>query len=221
MTTTVINFKTNPGQLEKAHKARNALGMGESNHYRRAGMPKVANLELPQEVVDNFQMLKDNGLKSLRNDYVVALVKAGWSMTSISNALGLSNQMVSYIMKTHTAEEVPVTLTIPEVPKHPEAVTPQRYALPSPELLEKLLKLQPFAQKVRSNSPNYRTESEEYSRLINYAHTVEKVTLYRLGKLLGVTTSALAFRLVRYGYKTTELGKSKVYRQIRAENRPK
>ena len=39
------------------------------------------------------------------------------------------------------------------------------------------------------------------------------VSGYRLAKELGVTHSAILFRLVRYGYATTE-GKSKTYRQL-------
>jgi hypothetical protein len=72
---------------------------------------------------------------------------------------------------------------------------------------------------VRSNGKAYREEAEEYTKLLNYAHTVEGVTLYRLAKRLGVTHGALRFRLVRYGYKKPVTATSKVYNPILKENR--
>jgi len=91
--------------------------------------------------------------------------------------------------------------------------------MPTPELLARLKELQPYAQQVRANSPRFRAEAEEYTYLLNQAHNEQKVTLYRLAKLLGVTTSALAFRLVRYGYRTTKLGQSSAYKPILDKNR--
>jgi hypothetical protein len=188
------------------------------NYYTRAGMRKVANVQLPEEVTKNFTALTARNLKTLRNDYIVALVNAGWTNVSVAKSAGLSNEMVRIIISKHEAQEVPPTLAVPEVPKHEDKSHAVSYTLPPPELLARLLELQPAAQKVRSNSPRYRAEAEEYSYLINQAHTLYGVTLYRLGKLLGVTTSALVFRLVRYGYKTSE-GKSMVYTKVKDANR--
>ena len=188
------------------------------NYYVRAGMSKVANIQLPEEVTNNFTALTKSNLKNLRNDYIVALVNAGWTNVSVAKSAGLSNEMVRIIVSKHEAQEIPPTLAVPEVPKHDSKSQAISHVLPPPELLERLLELQPIAQKVRSNSPQYRAEAEEYSYLINQAHTVHGVTLYRLGKLLGVTTSALVFRLVRYGYKTSE-GKSMVYTKVKDSNR--
>ena len=55
--TTAINFKTNPGQLERAHSARYALPKERPTFYRRAGEPKKSNLELPDQVKDLFRVL--------------------------------------------------------------------------------------------------------------------------------------------------------------------
>ena len=187
------------------------------NYYARAGMNKVANVQLPEEVTNNFTSLAKSNLKNLRNDYIVALVNAGWTNVSVAKSAGLSNEMVRIIQNRHTAEPIPETLVVPEVPKH-DPKTKATHVLPPPELLARLLELQPIAQKVRSNSPRYRAEAEEYSYLINQAHAVHGVSLYRLGKLLGVTTSALVFRLVRYGYKTSD-GKSMVYTKVKDSNR--
>jgi hypothetical protein len=188
------------------------------NYYRRAGMNKVANVELPEEVTNNFTALTKSNLKNLRNDYIIALVNAGWTNVSVAKSAGLSNEMVRIIRSKHTAEPVPPTLVIPEVPKHELRSASITRALPPVELLERLKELKPIAQKVRANSPRYRAEAEEYSYLLNEAHTTHGVSMYRLAKLLGVTTSGLVFRLVRYGYKTSD-GGSSVYRQIKASNR--
>jgi hypothetical protein len=81
------------------------------------------------------------------------------------------------------------------------------------------LELQPLAQKVRGSGSAYRKEAEEYTALINHAHMVEGVTLYRLAKRLGVTHGALRFRLVRYGYITPKTGVSGVYKPVAMANR--
>lgn len=219
---TITNFKTNPEQMKRAHEARYALGTNKEtprNYYARAGMPKVANVQLPFEVKKNFEMLASSNLRNLRNDYIIALVNGGWTAISVSRCAGLSNEMVRIILKNHKAEPVPTTLVIPEVPKHEPRGARIAHKLPTDDILKQLKELQPLAQKVRSNSPRYRKEAEEYTRLLWEAHSEQGVTLYRLGKLLGVTTSALAFRLVRYGYKTTEHGDTKVYRAIIKANR--
>ena len=91
---------------------------------------------------------------------------------------------------------------------------------PEPETLARLLELQPLAQLVRSHSPKYRAEAEEYAALVWKAHKEQKVTLYRLAKCLGVTHGALRFRLVRYGYMTpAKGGKSRSYQRIMDKNR--
>jgi hypothetical protein len=108
---------------------------------------------------------------------------------------------------------------IPEPPFDEVVINPPHVPIePTPETLARLLKLQPLAQQVRANSPAYRKESEEYTALLDYAHKVEGVTLYRLAKRLGVTHGAIRFRLVRYGYLETT-GTSTVYKKIVEANR--
>ena len=216
--TTAINFSTNPGQLEKAHSARYALPKDRPTFYRRAGLPKKSKLELPAQVYDLFRVLNTKTNREQRNDYIVALVKSGWTQASVARASNLSAQMVRVIMTNHEAKPIPETLLVPDVPHHPEKVGTSRYVMPTPELLERLIELKPYAQQVRSNSPRYRAEAEEYTYLLNKAQE-QGVTIYRLAKLLGVTPSALAFRLVRYGYRVTEHGKSPAYRTISETNR--
>jgi hypothetical protein len=114
----------------------------------------------------------------------------------------------------------PILVEIPDPPVKPERPKPV-YVEPTEKTLARLLELQPYAQQVRSNGKKYREEAEEYTALLNHAHTVEGVTLYRLAKRLGVTHGALRFRLVRYGYKTPVTATSKVYTPIVDENRVK
>jgi Zn-dependent peptidase ImmA (M78 family) len=77
-----------------------------------------------------------------------------------------------------------------------------------------------MAQQVRSNALRFRAEAEEYTNLLWKVVSEEGVTLYRLAKSLGVTHSALRFRLIRYGYiKPSSDVKSKVYQPIAEKNR--
>ena len=211
-----INFKTNPGQLAKAHGAREQRATVVKHSYTRAGKQLRSNLSLPQEVVDTFKALSD---KDVRNDYIRALRSKGWTNASISRAVGLSTEMVSNIVRGTSTAPLPSYFLVPEVPRYPMTAPKKMYTLPSDELLARLKELQPLAQLVRSSSPRYRAEAEEYAYLLNKAVTEQNVTVYRLAKLLGITPSAIAFRLVRYGYRSTENGKTKAYQPIKETNR--
>ncbi len=159
-------------------------------------------------------------LKSLntenRNGLVHALTKKGWTQASIGKALDLSRESIRQIVRGTTATPVSPEIVIPEPPRYPMP-TQVQYTMPNPELLARLKELQPFAQQVRSSSKKFRAEAEEYSYLLNQA-TEQGVTVYRLAKLLGVTPSAIQFRLVRYGYRNSA-GESKSYQTIKKENR--
>jgi transcriptional regulator with XRE-family HTH domain len=174
-------------------------------------------LTLPQDVLDTFDTLIDT---ESRNGYIVALRNRKWTLQSIAEATGISRERIRQIATS--GEVYPIPPTGSPLPWPPEKAkkAPQVFVEPEPETLARLLELQPLAQKVRSNNTNYRAEAEEYTRLINHAHTVEGVTLYRLAKRLGVTHGALRFRLARYGYKAPAPGStSKAYVPIKAENR--
>ena len=176
------------------------------------------NQQLPAEIKDAFSSLAGDK----RNQLIKGLVDNHWTYEAVANASGLTRERVRQIANASAklAEEFNVDLgiDIPEPPVKPERPKPQ-YIEPTPKTLERLLELQPYAQQVRSNGTKYREEAEEYTALLNYAHTVEGVTLYRLAKRLGVTHGALRFRLVRYGYKKPVTAKSKVYEPIIRENR--
>jgi hypothetical protein len=172
-------------------------------------------VELPIEVAEAFQDIVGT---PVRNDYIIALRNSGWTLTSISNACGITRERARQIVELPVSGEDISKLPLPEPPRHPVKVK-RVYVEPSAETLSRLLELQPKAKLVRSNVQTYRKEAEEYTKLLNYAHTVEGVPIYRLALRIGVTSSALQFRLARYGYKKPKNGKSKVYNPIRQDHR--
>jgi hypothetical protein len=176
------------------------------------------NQRLPKEIELAFSALSG----AQRDALIKELVDAQWTYEAIANASGLTRERVRQIANAieELAKEFDFNLDIeiPEPPLKPERPKPE-YIEPHPDTLKRLLELQPYAQQVRSNGKKYREEAEEYTKLLNHAHTVEGVTLYRLAKRLGVTHGALRFRLVRYGYKKPVTAKSKVYEPIIRENR--
>lgn len=112
-------------------------------------------------------------------------------------------------------------MDLPPAPEQPVVVRERKRSVraePLADNLVRLRELQPLAQQVRSNSPKYRAEAEEYTALIAHEHMERGVSLFRLSKELGVTHGALRFRLVRYGYKEAT-SEHKVYKPIVSDNR--
>ena len=185
------------------------------------------NLELPQEVYDEFQTLTEYRLGA-RGAYMRLLRERGWTLQSIADAVGditreRARQCIESIPASDAAKMVSrlkesdrrLTFPIPDVPLLPEKVrTPKVIVDPAPKTLERLKELQPLAGKVRYSHALYRKEAEEYVALLWKAHTVEGVTVYRLAQLLGVNPSGIQSRFVRYGYKTTK-GASKSFTPIK------
>lgn len=172
------------------------------------------NQQLPTEVSEAFKTIISS---EDRDELIRQLRQTEWTLEAIANASGITRERVRQISTT-PAEGRTLGVDIPEPPLKPERSKPV-YIEPHPDTLARLLELQPYAQQVRSNGKKYREEAEEYTKLLNHAHTVEGVTLYRLAKRLGVTHGALRFRLVRYGYKQPVTATSKVYTPIVKENR--
>lgn len=173
---------------------------------------------LPENIKETFESMIDS---KDRDALIASLRSVGWTLESIASASGITRERVRQIANAFDETTLPsVGVEIPAPPVKPVKPKPV-YIEPTPETLARLLELQPLAQLVRSNGVKYRAEAEEYTALLNYAHTVEGVTLYRLAKRLGVTHGALRFRLVRYGYKTPVNATSKVYTPILEKNRVK
>jgi DNA-binding transcriptional MerR regulator len=166
---------------------------------------------LPAEVREKFGTLG----KSERNDYITALRNAGWTLQAISEATEITRERVRQIV-ANTKPAI-VYDNIPLPPLFPEKEKPT-YVEPSAETLRRLRELQPLAAQVRGKSPAYRAEGEEFSRLLNYASTVEGVTIYRLAKRLGVTPASIRFRLARYGYLPSLSGDNASYRLLKSKS---
>lgn len=185
------------------------------------------NHTLPDEVrsrVDELKATLSAGdWKAVRAAYATTLRAEGWTLQSISELFGWTRERVRQVAKATGVATAEILvkhydLPVPELPTRPKRVPPT-YIEPSAETLARLLELKPMAMSVRSHSPKFREEAEEYTRLLDHAHRVEGVTLYRLAKRLGVTHGALRFRLARYGYKAPVNASSKVYRPILEQNR--
>lgn len=182
------------------------------------------NHKLPQEVVDAFTKMGTDTLQ--RNAYIRVLRSNHWSLQSIADAVGgMTRERIRQIVEgsysgsdTASAISASANLPIPTPPLKP-VKEPKVYAEPSAETLARLLELQPLAQQVRSHSPRYRQEAEEYTALLNHAHKTEGVSLYRLAKRLGVTHGSLRFRMARYGYLTSHKSTSSCYKPILEKNR--
>lgn len=175
------------------------------------------NQQLPDYIHDEFDQIIDT---EIRDQLIRQLRSNGWTLESIASATDLTRERVRQISNKESLLAVRIDVELPTPPLKPVKAAPT-YIEPHPDTLRRLLELQPYAQQVRSNGAKYREEAEEYTALLNHAHTVEGVTLYRLAKRLGVTHGALRFRLVRYGYKTPVSATSKVYAPINPENRAK
>lgn len=175
-----------------------------------------ANLTLPTETTTQFETLAQFGDTDMRDSLIIELRKAGWTLQSIATASQLTRERVRQIAQ---GDPLYTNVTVPEVPQRAAHAAPV-FIEPEPEALARMLELQPLAQKVRSNSPKYREEAEEYTKILADQHLNRKVTLYRLALRLGVTHLALRARLARYGYKTPPNGgKSRVYTPIAEANR--
>lgn len=182
------------------------------------------NHKLPEDVFEAFAKISSDTLQ--RNAYIRVLRNNQWSLQSIADAAGgMTRERVRQIVEgayagSDTASSISSSMNLPTPTPPVKAVKePKVYTEPAPETLARLLELQPFAQKVRSHSPRYRQEAEEYTALLNHAYTVEKVSLYRLAKRLGVTHGSLRFRMARYGYLSSHNSTSSCYKPILDKNR--
>jgi len=160
--------------------------------------------------------------RSDRDFLIYQLVNIGWTQTAIGDAISMSRERVRQI---HNRVESSVSSRphlshahLPQPPTWP-IKSVKTFVVPSSDTLDRLLALMPKAQQVRGKSKRYRREAEEFTALLNYAHKIEGVSLYRLAKTLGVTHAAIRFRLCRYGYLKPGLGKSGVYSPVSMQNR--
>ena len=180
-------------------------------------------LTLPAVVVVSLNLIPKVDA-NVRNGYVQVLRMKGWTLESIGTALDLTRERVRQLeTKARPQDSLyvlsnPGAFPIPEVPKRSIYKEVSFFAEPSEKDLARLKQLKPLAELVRSNSPNYRIEAEEYAGLLNKVVNIDNVPTSHLSKLLGVTHGAIQFRLVRYGYASTK-GQSRTYQRIHDANR--
>lgn len=157
--------------------------------------------QLPIEASETLQTLHSAKSKEL-NSYIVELRNKGWSLGAISIPLGMSRERIRQL-STDNVANVATGYSVPDKPTKPVKERVERVIVePNREVVSRLLELQPMAQAVRGKSQKYRTQGEEYTRLVAQ-ELARGVTPSHLAKELGVTHSALNFRLVRYGYAET------------------
>jgi predicted transcriptional regulator len=150
-----------------------------------------------------------------RKAYATLLHNAGWTLTCIAKAIHLTRESIRlYTLVEHTGEVLAKVKHLPiQQPPTVEVFKEMiKRVTPDPQILAQLKELQPKVFLVRGKGKSNREEAELYTKLI-YELMQSGVSGYRIAKELGVTHSALAFRLVRYGY-TTSNGKSRSYRQL-------
>ena len=201
------------------------MGKSSKRKYKLVPKGKVIRqkLELPFEptVILNLIPRKDKGIKCA---YVYLLRQKGWTLESIGFALNISRERARQLEAMANLADVasvmtsPGTFPIPDLPVEYSFEQVSYFPEPSEESLRRLKQLQPLAALVRSNSPNYRKEAEEFSALLNQVINVEGVPASHVAKLLGITHGAIQFRLVRYGYSSSK-GKSRAYQSIHSANR--
>lgn len=195
--------------------------------YKNVEMPKRQHLKLPDVVTTTFGLIPAKD-KEIRAAYVYALRIKGWTLQAVADSLGVTRERVRQLEMSASPEivyliqQAPGSYPVPELPTQTVKVhVGYKHIDPSPETLARLQELQPIAQSLRWDHSQGRAESEEYTALLWKAHTEEGVSVYRLGKLLGVTHGAIQFRFARYGYKDSPSGSSKVYQRIKSKNRAK
>ena len=171
---------------------------------------------LPGSVRAAFAAIGEN--REVRDGYIAALRSREWTLSAIAEASSISRERVRQI----AADTQPSNVQgwpVPQPPLKPQPAAPKQYAQPDPQKLQRLLYLKPLARKVTGNSENYRSEGEEYTKLIWDVHHNDGVPLYRLAKHLHVTAGALRSRLGRYEYLIPPTGRSKSYNRINPDNR--
>lgn len=176
------------------------------------------HLALPQETKDLLLSLK--GMDKVA--YMKRLVEAGWTYQSIAEIYGVTRQAIDISIKREykkpalvqaweQAKENSLALPMPELPSKP--IYKSQRVEANAEAVAELKRLHDIAKQVRGKGQKHRAEADQFTRLA-WELTQQGISIYSLAKSLGITTSALTFRFVRYGYKTSN-GKSKAYVAIK------
>lgn len=195
------------------------------NQYASQKMPikpNKRNYQISKEENDNVwnkyftDKQRREMAKQIRVSYINTLSNLGWTYTSIAEAFEITRERVRQICQTEykSLSELKAVVPLPIPPEWKREPKPARVIrVPDEDTIARLKELHEKAKLVRYTSTLYRKEAEEFTYLLNYLVNVEKITTYRIAKLLGVTHAGLDHRLVRYGYKTTN-GNSRAYDKL-------
>jgi hypothetical protein len=166
---------------------------------------------LPDEVHLAFSALSINE----KIEYSKRLRANGWILESIGKASGVTRECVRLWILTDKPYDSVIVNRLP-VPQRPYTIVPvfkHVPRVPSDDVIQQLKELYSKARLVRYDKQTHRAEAEQFSALLNDLINEQGYTSYQLSKILGLTHSALLFRLVRYGYNTSE-GVSTNYKKV-------
>jgi len=143
---------------------------GSTYRMKKKEIVKVqkSNLTLPYEV---GKLLRGLAMPQ-KKAYCLLLVEGSWTLQSIANELLCHRQTVLDYTRSKEAQDPDVLASVWDlpIPKLPRVVVGEVYekeiVQPDADVLKRLLELQPLAQKVRSYSPKFREEAEEYTKLL-------------------------------------------------------
>lgn len=178
------------------------------------------NLHIPDVVGEQYRALSEWDSRHARRSYIAALHHAGWTLKSIADIAGMTRESIrlQYAAAGDAAESLDeyrlitgLELPIPPLPTYPEK--PKRVVRQIPDDVAVVLQnLHARAIRYRGTENN-RENAVAFTALVWSLHTDQGYSIYQIAKATGVTHTALQFRLVRYGYKTTT-GTSEPYRRL-------
>ncbi len=190
-----------------------------TKHKQRHTLPKHIHDEFRKLAITSGDTEQQEKLQR-RHNLIHLLADAGWTYTSIGDAIGVSRERVRQLANIKPAKALASSVEIPTPPAPWKyEPRPKQWPMPDADRLKRALELQPMAQQVRSSSPKFREEAEEYTKLIYEMRVLDGVGSGRLSKMLGITNAAINFRLVRYGYKKPVNSKHKSYTPVITANR--
>lgn len=170
---------------------------------------KKIHQELPIEVANYLKSLSD---KKQRYKYAADLVRAGWTLTSIANEIGVTREAVRIGVARYQDYDFAYTQEIPTPPKWVETKS-QNKKIDS-DVAERLIELHSKARLVRYNHKANRKEAELFTKLLFDLYSAG-YSLREIANVLGLKQQVgLYSRLVRYGYLESQ-GETKSVQKVK------
>lgn len=151
--------------------------------------------ELPPEVANYLRSLSNT---KERYRYATDLVRAGWTLTSIANEIGVTREAVRIGVARYKDYDFTYTQGVPVPPKRVKSKSENKKI--DSDIAERLLELHSKAKNVRYNHRANRKEAELLTKLIFDLYS-DGYCLKEIANVLGLKQQAGIYsRLVRYGY---------------------